>query len=327
VTEEGTPGNITVSQPREELKLGLGGHVAARHTSRDAEDREHGYIMLDGGTDKLVDVRNGQRAAELLAQGAQLNADGRPFFLAVGFRRPHAPHVAPREFFEAYPAATLPLPETGGPKLAKITRAMSDEDSREALRGYLACVSFMDAQLGRVLDAMDAHQLWDDTIVVFLGDHGYLLGTRGGWWGKSLYYDEAASTALLVAAPGRAQGAGCARVVEFLDLYPTLAELCGLPAPAGIEGRSFAPLLAKPDAPWPHAAYTVMAPANKPKGLAVSTGRFRYIENFDRSLELYDVQADPREWVNLAADPAHATDLAAMKKLAEDYTAKYRPQP
>jgi ferrous iron transport protein B len=101
----------------------------------------------------------------------------------------------------------------------------------------------MDEQLGRVLDALDANQLWSNTIVVLLGDHGYLLGSRGGWWGKGVLYNEAASTALFVAAPGKAKGVACPRVVEFLDFYPTLAELCGLPAPFGVEGKSFVPLL------------------------------------------------------------------------------------
>jgi len=100
VTEEGTPGNITVSQPLEERKLGLGEYVAARHANVGSDDRDHSYTMLNGGTDKLVDVRNGQRAAELLTQGAKLNADGQPFFLAVGFRRPHVPYIAPQEYFQ-----------------------------------------------------------------------------------------------------------------------------------------------------------------------------------------------------------------------------------
>ena len=324
VTEEGSPGKGIVYQPQEVEKLGLTSFVAATHRLKGGGGEGASYAILKGGKDQLIDVRNGKRAVELLEQGAQQNAAGKPFFLAIGFRRPHLPHVAPFSFFDLYPAEEMPLPEAGGPKISGIKSDVAATDSREALRGYLACVSFMDEQLGRVLDALDAQKLWDNTIVVLLGDHGYLLGSRGGWWGKGVLYNEAASTALFVAAPGKAKGVGCARVVEFLDFYPTLAELCGLPAPAGVEGKSFVPLLGKPDAPWDHVAYTMVAKDNQPAGLAVSNERFRYLENADGRVELFDVKADPREWKNLAIGSAHAADLAAMKKLADDYKARFR---
>lgn len=327
VTEEGSPGKGIVYQPQEVEKLGLTSLVTATHRLKGGGGEGASYAILSGGADQLIDVRNGKRAAELLKQGAQQNAAGKPFFLAVGFRRPHLPHIAPFGFFDLYPAEKMPLPEAGGPKISGTKSDVAAADSREALRGYLACVSFMDEQLGRVLDALDAQHLWDNTIVVLLGDHGYLLGSRGGWWGKGVLYNEAASTALFVAAPGKAKGVGCARVVEFLDFYPTLAELCGLPAPAGVEGKSFVPLLAKPDAPWNHVAYTMIAKDNQPAGLAVSNERFRYLENADGSLEFFDVKADPREWHNLTSDSAHASDLAAMKKLAADYKARFRGVP
>lgn len=324
VTEEGTPENKIISQPPEVQQLGLSSYVVAEHKLKGGGGEGATYAILKGGKNELIDVRNATRAVELLAEGAKRNAAGQPFFLACGFRRPHLPHVAPSDFFDPYPVGKMPLPETGGPKISGLKSAVSAEDSREGLRGYLACVSFMDEQLGRVLDAMDAHRLWDNTIVVLLGDHGYLLGSRGGWWGKGVLYNEAASTALLVAAPGKAKNTGCSRVVEFLDFYPTLAELCGLPAPTGVEGRSFAPLLARPDARWDHPAYTMVAHDDQPAGLAVSTERFRYLENADGSVELFDVQADPREWKNLVADPAREDDLAALKKLATDYKSKFR---
>lgn len=327
VTEEGSPGKAIVFQPQEVEKLGLEPLVTATHRLKGVGGEGASYAILSGGADQLIDVRNGKRAAELLKQGAQQNAAGNPFFLAVGFRRPHLPHVATQEFFDRYPAEKMPLPESGGPKISGIKSDIAAADSREALRGYLACVSFMDEQLGRVLDAMDANQLWSNTIVVLLGDHGYLLGSRGGWWGKGVLYNEAASTALFVAAPGKAKGVPCPRVVEFLDFYPTLAELCGLPAPVGVEGKSFVPLLAQPDASWDRIAYTMIAKDNRPAGLAVSSERFRYLENVDGSVELFDVQADPREWRNLTGVSAHAADLAALKKLATDYKAKFRRTP
>ena len=327
VTEEGSPGKAIVFQPQEAEKLGLEKLVTATHRLKGVGGEGASYAILSGGADQLIDVRNGKRAAELLKQGAQQNAAGKPFFLAVGFRRPHLPHLATQEFFDRYPAEKMPLPESGGPKISGIKSDIAAADSREALRGYLACVSFMDEQLGRVLDALDANQLWSNTIVVLLGDHGYLLGSRGGWWGKNVLYNEAASTALFVAAPGKAKGVSSPRVVEFLDFYPTLAELCGLPAPVGAEGKSFVPLLTKPEAPWDHVAYTMVAKGNRPAGLAVSSERFRYLENADGVVELFDVQADPREWRNLTGVSAHAADLDAMKKLAADYKARFRRTP
>ncbi len=328
VTEEGTPGGEIIYTGAELDRLGLAGHIVAHHEFGRRGDRAGGgegatYSVLNGGQDRLIDVRNGHRAAELIAEHA---GQAQPFFLACGFRRPHQPHVAPAEFFDLYPADKMPLPAVGGPVIPGIKRPVPAKDSREALRGYLASVTFMDTQLGRVLDALDAHRLWDNTIVVLLGDHGYLLGSRGGWWGKNVLYDEAASTALLVAAPGKSPGTASPRLVEFIDLYPTLADLCGLPAPAGVDGRSFAPLLTDPAAPWEHAAYTVVAAQGKPAGLAVSTERFRYLENADGSRELFDVRADPREWVNLAAEPAHAADLARLQGLAADYKRQFRRQ-
>jgi iduronate 2-sulfatase len=323
VTEEGSPGTKIVYQPQEVDKLGLASFVTASHKLKGGGGEGASYSILKGGKDQLIDVRNGKRAVELLEQGAKQNAEGKPFFLAVGFRRPHLPHVAPFDFFDLYPAEKMPLPEQGGPKIKGIKSDVSAEDSREALRGYLACVSFMDEQLGRVLDAMDAQKLWDNTIVVLLGDHGYLLGSRGGWWGKGVLYNEAASTTLLVAAPGKAKGVGCSRIVEFLDFYPTLAELCDLPAPVGVEGKSFVPLLTKPDAPWDQVAYTMVAKDSRPAGLAVSNEQFRYLENADGTVELFDIQADPREWHNLADKPEHAATLTKMQKLAAEHRQKF----
>lgn len=329
VTEEGTPGQEIIYTPAELDRLGLTGFVTAHHEfGRRGQGAGGGegatYAILNGGNERLIDVRNAHRAAELIAERA---GSGQPFFLACGFRRPHGPHVAPAEYFAPYPADRMPVPAGGGPVMPGIRQPVPAADSQEALRGYLASVTFMDAQLGRVLDALDQHHLWENTIVVFFGDHGYLLGSRGGWWGKGVLYNEAASTVLLVAAPGRAQGTACPRVVEFLDLYPTLADLCGLPAPKNVDGRSFAPLLTDPLAPWPHAAYTILAARGRPNGLAVSTDRFRYLEHPDGREELFDIEADPREWVDLATQPAHATDLAPMKALAADYKRKFRPAP
>ncbi len=320
VSEEGSPTTKPVYQPQEVEKLGLGEFVIKQHRLKGGGGEGASYTILSGGKADLIDVRNGQRAAEVIIERAKTS---QPFFLACGFRRPHLPHLATSEFFDRYQISGMPLPEAGGPQVPGIKESVSDNDSREALRGYLACVTFMDEQLGKVLDALDSTNLWEDTIVVFLGDHGYMLGSRGGWWGKNLVYDESAGTSLLIAAPGKVHGVGCSRVVEFLDLYPTLSELCGLPVPVGTEGRSIVALLNDPNAMWDHAAFTILATKGTPSGLAVSTERWRYIEHADGLIELFDVKADPREWNNLAGEVVHKMDLVAMKQVADAYKARF----
>jgi uncharacterized sulfatase len=263
--------------------------------------------------------------SELIEQG---NKGGRPFFVACGFRRPHLPWMVPDEFFERYAPETLPLPVRGDvPRVGGDPKkpAASDDSRRAALRAYFACISFMDKQLGRVLDTMDRLDLWGSTIVVLLGDNGYHLGTRGGYWGKGTPYEESCGVPLLIAAPGKTQAAGCRRVVEYVDFYPTLVDLCGLPPRRDLEGRSLRPLLDDPAVPWNHAAYTINARNNEPVNLAVSTERFRYIEYADakKPSELYDIQADPREWSNLAGRPEHTATLATVRRLAEEHRQKF----
>ena len=250
------------------------------------------------------------------------------FFVACGFRRPLLPWMAPEEFFDIYAPQGLPLPVKGNvprPGGDPKKPAASDDSRRAALRSYFACVSFMDRQLGRVLDTMDRLRLWDNTVVVMIGDNGYHLGTRGGYWGKGTPYEESCGVPLLIAAPGKARGAGCQRVVEYVDFYPTLVDLCSLPARRDLEGRSLRPLLDDPAAPWDHAAFSVNARNVQPVNLAVSTERFRYIEYADakKPVELYDIQADPHEWTNLADRQEHAGTLAAMKKRAAEHRQKF----
>jgi iduronate 2-sulfatase len=326
ISEEGTPDNRIIYQPQEVAKLGLEPFIIGDHQFNTGGGEGASQVILKRSQEKLIDVRNGKRAAELLGEGARRNAEGQPFFLALGFRRPHLPHLAPSDFFDLYPEAEMPLPATQSPRIPSIKTEVSPSDARAGLRGYLACVSFMDMQLGPVLDAMDSNELWKNTIVVLLGDHGYLLGSRGGWWGKGVLYDEAASTALLVAAPGKANGVGCPRVVEFVDFYPTLAELCQLPEPKGTDGRSFAPLLTQPEAPWDQVAYTMIAVDSQPAGLAVTTEQFRYLEHADGSIELFDIESDPLEWKNLTSKPEFAELLTSMRKLADGYSQRFRNQ-
>ena len=325
VTEEGTPDGKVIYQPQEAEKLGLTDSIVAEdRLDGDTGEGGHWY-KLKAVEQRLIDPHTARRVSELMEQGSR---SGKPFFIACGFRRPHLPWMASEEFFERYAPEKLPLPVRGDlarPGGDPQKPAASDQSRRAALRGYYACISFMDRQLGRVLDTLDRLKLVDNTIVVMLGDNGYHLGTRGGFWGKGTPYEESCGVPLLIAAPGGARAAGCRRVVEFVDLYPTLADLCGLPARSDLQGRSLRPLIENPAAPWDHAAFSVNARNNEPFSLAVSTERFRYIEYADakKPAEFYDLQADPREWTNLADKPEYAAMVAESKKLAAEHRQKF----
>ncbi|QDV39442.1 sulfatase [Tautonia plasticadhaerens] len=243
-----------------------------------------------------------------------LDADrDRPFFLAVGLIRPHLPWYAPRPYFDHYPIGEIALPEALADDLddvppAGIAMAKPEGDHRkvveagqweEAVQGYLASIEFADAQIGRLLDALDASGHRDDTIIVFWGDHGWHLGEKEHWR-KFALWEEATRVPLIVVAPGVTGPNGRSeRTVSLLDLYPTLIDLCDLPLRPGLEGEGLTPLLRDPAASWDRPVVTTHGRGNH----AVRSERWRYIRYADGSEELYDHEADPREWTNLADDP------------------------
>jgi uncharacterized sulfatase len=322
VTEEGTPDNKIIYQPSEVEKLGLTNDVVTQGRLQGGGGEGNSWTVTKASEEKLIDWQTGSRIAQLIDQGAKGN---KPFFIACGFRRPHLPHLAPQVFFDGYPDSKVPMPLKTPVVYPSIKSAPSDTDTRDGMRSYLACVSFMDKQLGRVLAAMDRNNLWDTTVVIFLGDNGYHLGSRGGYWGKGTGYEESCCVPLLMAAPGKAKNTTCKRLVEYLDFYPTLLDLCGLPATPGIEGRSIRPLLEDPNATWDHPAYSMVAAKGKPSKLAVSTERYRLIENEDGkgSVELYDLSTDPHEWNNVAQNAAHHAELVKMQKLAKEHREQF----
>jgi uncharacterized sulfatase len=180
-------------------------------------------------------------------------------------------------------------------------------EKREFLRAYYAGVSFIDAQVGKLLDAMEREGLFQSTVIFFFGDHGYQLGDHG-WWNKNTLYEQSTRAPLIVAAPGETSpGTHSASFVEFVDIYPTLADLCGLTASTNLQGRSFRPLLRDPSRPWKDAAFTQVKRGDV-AGRAVRTERWRYIEwgGGKAHVELYDHRTDPHEFYNLGDDPAHA---------------------
>lgn len=255
-----------------------------------------------------------------------------PFFLVVGFLKPHVPFIAPERYWDLHPLEEQELPSreapAGAPAFARHAspelrsyedipdrRDFTPEEQRSFLRGYRACASFVDAQIGRVLDALEEQGLAERTVVVVWGDHGWHLGDLG-MWGKHTNYESATHAPLILRVPsGQGAGARSAALVEFVDLYPSLAELCRLPAPSGVEGTSLAPLLSDPDRRWKSAAFSQFPRPVPGKGLATGhslrTDRYRLVEwsvpgQEQRILELYDYDAGPFEQRNLAADPEYA---------------------
>jgi iduronate 2-sulfatase len=277
------------------------------------------WLAQEGADAEQTD---GKIAAEALRLMEQKKAE--PFFLAVGFFRPHTPYVAPKKYFDLYPLEKIELPrvpdghDASVPAPALATRkpgqqAMSDDLRRQAIQAYYAATSFMDAQVGQLLDGLDRLGLAEKTIVVFLSDHGYLLGEHGLWQKQSLF-EESARVPLIIAAPGmKTAGRSSPRTVELLDLHPTLADLAGAAAPERLEGKCLRPLLENPQAAWDRPAYTQVL--RKEAGRSVRTERWRYSEWGEAGAELYDHQADPRELRNLAADPQHADAIRELKAL------------
>ena len=272
----------------------------------------------------------------------------KPFFLAVGFIRPHLPFVAPKKYFDLYPPADqMKLPENntrpaGAPEVAftsnfgelrayqgmpKGQEPVTDVQARELIRAYYAAMSYMDAQVGRVLAELDRLGLRENTIVILWGDHGWHLGEQGQWC-KHTNFENATRTPLIISVPGQEKrGAKSEALVEFVDIYPTLAELAGLPLTAGLEGTSFVPLIKDPAKAWKPAAFSQYPrEGGKIMGYTMRTDRYRYTEWQDKSgkataVELYDHQADPRETKNVADTSENAE---TVKKLAAQLKAGWQ---
>ncbi|RBP47578.1 arylsulfatase A-like enzyme [Roseimicrobium gellanilyticum] len=255
----------------------------------------------------------------------------KPFFLAVGFHRPHLPLVAPAKYFDLYPFDSITLPESPADDEADIpeparngavpgyTLTSTPEQRRAAIRAYLACVSYMDAQAGVVLEALKRLGLEENTIVVFSGDHGWHLGEHGLWHKRSLF-EESARVPFIIAAPGtKGVGKRSTSLVELLDVYPTLCDLAGLPAPDVLQGKSLRSVLEDPGVSIHDAAFTQARRGKNAEywGRTVRTKRWRCTEWDEgrNGIELYDHDADPHEYKNLAEDPQHAAVLKELRGL------------
>ncbi|HCS52450.1 MAG TPA: iduronate-2-sulfatase, partial [Planctomycetaceae bacterium] len=257
-----------------------------------------------------------------------------PFFLGVGFFRPHTPYVAPKKYFDMYPVETLRLPYAPQGDRDDIPTAafahncpvpnynLDEATLLKATQAYYACVSFIDAQVGRLLNALDALELTDNTIVVFWSDHGYHLGEHNGVWQKRTLFEQGARAPLIIRDPSSTGSGPCQRIVEFVDLYPTLTELAGIQSPEGLEGRSLSQLLSDPLSDWKGYAITqILRPADdrlpeQVMGCSIRTERYRFTEWGEGKYgsELYDHHADSREFNNLAIQP-DAQSQIVMNKL------------
>lgn len=282
-------------------------------------------VALDGDGESHNDYHSAARGIAFLEK-----YKSQPFFIAVGFSKPHSPPTAPQKFLDMYDPKDIALPPDfaahptvpeGFPQASVpmrngdlfIGRDASPEAAREMIRAYRASASWADWNIGRVLDALDRLQLADKTIVVFFGDHGYHLGEKGKWSKHNSLFEVATRVPLVVRVPGAAKGQTCAHPVQLLDVYPTLAELCGIPA-AGVQGHSFATLLRDPRSSWTHPAISVCR-NNGAFGRSIRTERWRYSDwdSGDAGEVLFDHTNDPHELKNLAADPAHAKTVAELK--------------
>jgi iduronate 2-sulfatase len=289
-TEEGNVINLTPKRP-------LGSALA--------------YLATEGTDDEQTDGMTTNEAIKILEEKKD-----EPFFLAVGFFRPHSPYVAPKKYFDQYDLDKIPLAKEIPNDLEDIPEAalftkpahwgLSEQERREALRAYYATISFMDSQVGKLLDALDKLKLAENTIIVFWSDHGYNVGQHGQWMKQSLF-ENSARVPLIISVPGGSKGKVSGRTVELLDIYPTLAELCGLDPKQTLQGKSLTPLLKNPSAKWDKPAYSQVR-REKIVGRSVRTERYRYTE-WDEGragIELYDHEKDPEEFTNIVkSDPDH----------------------
>jgi len=295
-------------------------------------------VVLEGNGEAHGDYHTADRTIEHLRKYRD-----QPFFIACGFVKPHSPPTAPQKFFDLYDVekiqltpdfAAWPTVPPGFPSAAIrkrnadlfIGRSASEAEAKEVIRAYLASISWTDWNLGRVLAELDHLGLRENTIIVFVADHGYQLGEKGKWSKAGSLFEMGTRVPLIIAAPGvPGNGTSSPRIVESLDIYPTLVELCGLPAQPTNAGASVAPLLQKPAAAWDKPAYSVWSEDGKTlHGVAVRTERWRYAEfgpHGSNGAMLFDTVADPLEQHNLVTEAKHQAVVAELAALTRQYAA------
>ena len=328
-------------------------HVLTRGTGSTTIGFAMAWLDMDGGDDEQTDAIGVTHAIDLLEKQQR----DKPFFIGMGFFRPHTPFVATKRWFDQYPLNKIRLPDVPAgdlkdiPDIALTIRppnyGLSEKDLKDCVRGYYAAIGALDAQIGRLMAALDRLKIRDKTIIVLWSDHGYMLGEHTQWQ-KQLLFEESCRVPLIISAPGRVDaqsssekkgtGAVAPKPVELLDLYPTLVEMCKLPRPPqALEGKSLTPLLDNPaGADWDRPAFSQVTRRRDKRlvmGYSVRTDRWRYTQwgkNGGEGQELYDHQNDPTEQTNLALDKSHGDVLAKMAALIEPHRAQFlarRPRP
>ncbi|MEO0413918.1 MAG: endo-1,4-beta-xylanase, partial [Verrucomicrobiota bacterium] len=315
---------------KEALKKGTKGAKVRGPTTESADVPDNTY----------ADGKRAERAAQVLGE---LAGKKKPFFFAVGFNKPHLPCVAPKKYWDLYQRDEFKMPDNKGippgyPEYAanlpayemrsycdyvgEMPTDFPEEMNQRLLHGYAACVSYTDANLGVMLDALDKHGLADNTIVVLWGDHGWKLGDHSSWC-KHTNFECDTRVPLLMRVPGMTDGTPTSRLVELIDLYPTLCELTGLPTPMHCQGRSFKKLLGDAEAGHRNSAYSSY-PARKEMGHSIRFGNFRYTEWFDETGKttnqrvLTNLKADPGETTNSVDDPEFAEHVKRAQELLKE---------
>lgn len=276
-----------------------------------------------------VDMNDSINADAAIARLQQQHE--KPFFIAYGTFNPHMPWYVPQKYFDLFPLSDLPTPELVSGDLddvpplgveltqgkGKFVDAVLENDlHKEAVQAYLATTAYVDAQMGRVIDALDSSPHAENTIVVFITDHGFHLGEKHHWQ-KATLWEEATHVLMTIRIPGStAGGQTCERFVSLLDLYPTLVELCALPPQTGLSGRSFVPLLNDPESDWQSTAITGLTskggPTWKPY-ISIRNATGRYTRYQDGEEEFYDCGNDPHEWTNQIDNPIFAATIAQLR--------------
>jgi arylsulfatase A-like enzyme len=257
----------------------------------------------------------------------------KPFMLMVGFLHPHVPWYVPQKYFDMIDPEKIVLPPYRADDLDDVPAAghktinegyprtewaIKNDQWRNIVHAYLANIAFADAKIGQVLDALESSPYGDNTIVVLWSDHGYHMGEKNTFQ-KHTLWNRSAEAPLMIRVPEsmrkQLKPGRCDRVVGMIDIYPTLLDLCNLPANEVVEGRSLQPLLKNPDAEWDYPAFTF----GKSGGKSLRYGSYRYIQYGDGSMELYDLELDPNEWTNLAQDPAYEATIRKLSALFDTY--------
>ncbi|MEZ6139471.1 MAG: sulfatase [Zavarzinella sp.] len=278
-----------------------------------------------GPTHLTEEQMNDTKMADATIAQLQKKHD-KPFLVACGLFHPHMPWYVPQKYFDMFPLEDVKLPpilkndlddlpaigrDVTSSKGKFVDQVIANGVHKQGVQAYLAATAYVDAQMGRVLDALDKSDYRDNTIVIFMSDHGFHLGEKHHWQ-KNTLWEEATHCNLMFRVPGTTSSKTvCQRFVSLQDVYPTLAELCNLKAPTYVEGRSLVPLLKNPEAPWESTAITSWGD----RYVSIRTEKFRYIRYRDDEEELYDHSKDPHEWTNQIKNKEYAAELIRLRSM------------